>query len=67
MKRYKAIFDIPDDVFPPSQVGFQIVKPTGNPNQPVAPQVFAAPLIPVAYYAVEDGVYAEVIGNKEGE
>lgn len=64
MKRYKAIFDLPDNIIPPNLVGFQIpiVETTPNGTQ-VVPQTFAAPLMPIAYFEVEDGTYVEVTEN----
>ena len=64
MKRYKAIFDLPDNIIPPNLVGFQIpiVETTPNGTQ-VVPQTFTAPLMPIAYFEIEDGTYVEVIKN----
>lgn len=61
MKRYKAIFDLPDNLIPPPTVGFQVVAPTNQPfpNQCNA-QTYTAPLMPMAYIDIEDGVYVEV-------
>ena len=54
MKRYKAIFDLPDDVTPPSVIGFQVVV-----NGTLL-QNCVAPLMPMGPCDVEDGEYKEV-------
>lgn len=54
MKRYKAIFDLPDDVTPPPLVGFKVVV---NGKQL---QSCVAPLMPMGPCKVEDGKYKEV-------
>lgn len=66
MKRYKAIFDLPDNIIPPNLVGFQIpiVETNVNGTQ-VIPHTFTAPLLPMAYFEVEDGVYVEAVEKEE--
>ena len=55
MKRYKAIFDLPDEITPPVSVGFQIAGPVQNGNfNPYNVMTITAPLIPVAYVATEE-------------
>lgn len=48
MKTYKAIFDIPDDIIPPSVVGFQVVKPVQTEKGiQMLPQIYKATLLPI--------------------
>ena len=50
MKRYKVIFDLPDNVTPPATIGFQTPVPTGKPApNHIAMQSYVAPVMPLAY------------------
>ena len=65
MKRYKVIFDQPDNVTPPATIGFQTPVPTGKPApNHIAMQSYVAPVMPVAYCGTdEDGRFVEVMVN----
>lgn len=59
MKRYKAIFDLPDNIIPPPLVGFQTLEPTGNPQQPYAPTTYKSVLFPIQFYDIEEVNFEE--------
>lgn len=68
MKRYKAIFDLPDNLIPPTIVGFQMVTPTNQPfPNHCKVETYTTSLMPIAYCDIEDGAYVEVTKKGENE
>jgi hypothetical protein len=60
--QYKAIFDIPDDIVPPSTVGFGIsgsIKVINGQGITVDQQVYTAVLMPIKS-KLEDGKFKEI-------
>ena len=55
MKRYKAIFDLPDEITPPTSVGFQLAVPAQNGNfNPYNVITITATLIPVEFIPTDE-------------
>ena len=63
MKRYKAIFDLPDNLVPPTSIGFQVITPTNLPfPNHCKVDTYTTLLMPMSNCSdIEDGVCLEII------
>ena len=66
MKTYKALFTLPDDVLPPTKIGFQINTPTQTPQGvQIQSKVFSTALMPIESVIEDCEDFTEVNKNNE--